>query len=134
MRAISLVLSLMLATTAAAQTNFSYTGSLQTYTVPPGATSIRIVAAGAQGGSVTVSCAASGGLGAQMEGDFAVTPGEVLSVLVGQQGLTNGADAGGGGGSFVVRTGNVPLLIAGGGGGATNNIGSCGAGGGSPRG
>ncbi|MBX7219549.1 MAG: putative Ig domain-containing protein [Blastocatellia bacterium] len=105
---------------------FNYTGSLQTYTVPPGVTSIKIVAAGAQGGSVSVSCAATGGLGARMEGDFSVTPGENLSILVGQQGLTNGADAGGGGGTFVVRTGNVPLIVAGGGGGATNNIGNCG--------
>ncbi len=105
---------------------FNYTGSLQTYTVPVGVTSISIDASGAQGGSVTTSCTATGGLGARMVGDFVVTPGEVLSVLVGQQGLTNGSDAGGGGGSFVVRTGNVCLMAAGGGGGASNNIGQCG--------
>jgi hypothetical protein len=110
-----------------AQTTFNYTGSLQTYTVPAGVTSIRIDGSGAQGGSVSTSCAATGGLGARMVGDFSVTPGEVLSIMVGQQGLTNGSDAGGGGGTFVVRTGNVPLIAAGGGGGATNNIGSCGA-------
>jgi hypothetical protein len=108
-----------------AQTTFNYTGALQTYTVPVGVTSIRIEARGAQGGSVTVACAATGGLGAQMVGDFSVTPGEVLTVLVGGQGQTNGEDGGGGGGSFVVRTGNVPLIVAGGGGGASNNIQIC---------
>ncbi|MFN8393185.1 MAG: HYR domain-containing protein [Bacteroidia bacterium] len=106
---------------------FNYTGSLQTYTVPPGTSFLRIDARGAQGGSVTTTCAATGGLGARMRGDVSVTPGEVISIMVGQQGLTNGSDAGGGGGSFVVRTGNVPLVVAGGGGGATNNIGSCGS-------
>lgn len=110
-----------------AQTTFNYTGSLQTYTVPAGVTSIHIEARGASGGSVTTTCAATGGRGAMMSGDFSVTPGEVLTIMVGQQGLTNGSDAGGGGGTFVARTGNVPLICAGGGGGATNNIGSCGA-------
>jgi hypothetical protein len=106
---------------------FNYTApALQTFTVPANVTSIHLDASGAQGGSVTTSCVASGGLGARMQGDFAVTPGEVLSIMVGQAGLTNGSDAGGGGGTFVVRTGNVALLVAGGGGGATNNIGQCG--------
>jgi hypothetical protein len=108
-----------------AQTTFNYTGALQTYTVPVGTTVIRIDAQGAQGGSVTVACAATGGLGARMVGDVTVTPGEVLSILVGGQGQTNGEDGGGGGGSFVVRTGNVPLVVAGGGGGASNNIQIC---------
>ncbi len=107
-------------------TTFNYTGTTQTYTVPPGVTSINIDGTGAQGGSVTTTCSANGGRGARMIGDFAVTPGEVLTIVVGQQGFTNGSDAGGGGGTYVVRTGNVPLLVAGGGGGATNNIGACG--------
>jgi hypothetical protein len=105
----------------------NYTGSLQTFTVPAGVTSLHIDASGAQGGSISNSCSAPGGLGARMEGDFVVTPGEVLNVMVGQQGLTNGSDAGGGGGTFVVRTGNVCLVAAGGGGGATNNINQCGS-------
>jgi HYR domain/Secretion system C-terminal sorting domain len=113
--------------TSSTQTFNFVTASLQTFTVPAGVTSIHIDASGAQGGSVTTTCAATGGLGARMEGDFAVTPGEVLSIMVGEQGLTNGSDAGGGGGSFVVRTGNVLLVAAGGGGGATNNITACGA-------
>lgn len=108
-----------------AQTTFNYTGALQTYTVPVGVTLIHVDAQGAQGGSITIACAATGGLGARMQGDVTVTPGEVLTVLVGGQGLTQGEDGGGGGGSFVVRTGNVPLVVAGGGGGATNNIQIC---------
>ncbi|MBK9447979.1 MAG: HYR domain-containing protein [Bacteroidetes bacterium] len=112
--------------TIAGTVTFNYTApALQTFTVPTGVTSINIDASGAQGGSVTVSCPATGGLGARMQGDFAVTPGEVLSIMVGQAGLTNGSDAGGGGGTFVVRTGNVLLVAAGGGGGATNDIGQC---------
>ncbi len=104
---------------------FNYTGALQTFTVPPGVTSINMDAKGAQGGSITIACAATGGLGARMVGDFAVTPGEIITILVGGQGQTQGEDGGGGGGSFVVRTGNIPLLVAGGGGGATNNIQIC---------
>ena len=112
--------------TIAGTVTFNYTApALQTFTVPTGVTSINIDASGAQGGSVTVSCPATGGLGARMQGDFAVTPGEGLSIMVGQAGLTNGSDAGGGGGTFVVRTGNVLLVAAGGGGGATNDIGQC---------
>jgi hypothetical protein len=106
---------------------FAFTGTIQTFTVPMGVTNISIDARGAQGGSVTVNCAASGGLGARMVGDFTVVPGDVISVLVGGQGQSNGADAGGGGGSFVVAAGNAALVVAGGGGGATNNIGSCGS-------
>lgn len=106
---------------------FNYTGALQTFTVPPGVTSINVDASGAQGGNITVNCTAPGGLGARIQGTIAVTPGEVITILVGQQGRSNGSDAGGGGGSYVVRTGNVPLIVAGGGGGASNNIGSCGS-------
>lgn len=119
--------ALLLSAGLNAQTTFNYTGSLQTYTVPVGVTTIHMEARGASGGSVTTTCAATGGRGAMMSGDFSVTPGEVLTIMVGQQGFTNGSDAGGGGGTFVARTGNVPLICAGGGGGATNNIGQCGS-------
>ena len=119
------VMSLGAFSAGAQTTTFNYTGSMQTYTVPAGVTLVRIDAQGAQGGSVTVACAATGGLGARMQGDVTVTPGEVISVLVGGQGQTNGEDGGGGGGSFTVRTGNIPLVIAGGGGGASNNIQIC---------
>lgn len=125
----SLALALCLPLSAwAGSASYSSTGALQTFTVPTGITAITIGARGAQGGSVTINCAANGGLGTQMVGEFAVTPGDVFSIMVGQQGLTNGSDAGGGGGTFVVRQSDtVALIVAGGGGGATNNVGSCGS-------
>jgi hypothetical protein len=78
---------------------------IQSWTVPVTAT-YHITASGGAGGSIL------GGLGADMAGDFALTSGTVLSIVVGQQGTSVGA----GGGSFVVRSGNTPLLVAGGGG------------------
>jgi hypothetical protein len=93
-------------------------GGIQTWTAPYTG-NFRIEARGAQGGL-------SGGLGATMSGDFALTVGEVIRILVGQQGTVGGAatspPGGGGGGSFVVRapynTGGSILVIAGGGSGA----------------
>jgi hypothetical protein len=101
------------------QTTFSYTGSVQSYTVPSGVTSIQIESRGAQGGD---GVAFVGGLGATMQGDFTVIPGQVYTVLVGEKPASNG----GGGGSFVVENGtNTPLVIAGGGGGSAGDC--CGA-------
>lgn len=106
---------------------FNYTGAIQTYTVPAGVTSIEVDVYGAQGGSgggyYAINSVGPGGSGARMKGDISVTPGEVLTILVGQQGGSNGGphgnENGGGGGSFVVRqSGNVPAVIAGGGGGS----------------
>eukprot|EP00058_Branchiostoma_floridae_P005529 XP_002591017.1 hypothetical protein BRAFLDRAFT_69430 [Branchiostoma floridae] len=59
------------------------------------------------------------GYGAMMKGTFNLTQGEVLKILVGQEGVktTGGMSAGGGGGTFVTRLNNMPLIIAGGGGG-----------------
>ena len=103
---------------------FSYTGAVQTYTVPAGVTSLTISASGAQGGGNT-----GGGLGALMSGDFTVTPGETINIVVGQQGqLQIGGQSqnssGGGGGSFVYRNSSNLLLAAGGGGGLCNYGGS----------
>ncbi len=94
---------------------FSYTGSLDSWIVPDGVTSITIEAIGAQGGN---SSYADGGLGALIRGTVDVTPGEELQILVGEQGQGASDAAGGGGGSFVTRADNTPLVIAGGGGGA----------------
>ncbi len=96
-------------------TTFDYTGAVETYTVPDGVAEIKIVAYGAQGGS-------DGGLGARIEGDFVVTPGEVLTIAVGEEGhLQVGGNvqnsAGGGGGSFVYNSDDELLVAAGGGGG-----------------
>ena len=87
---------------------------IQRWKVPATGT-YEIIAAGAQGGtSVTV-----GGKGAKMIGTFSLTQGEIISILVGQEGGVNstGCNAGGGGGSFVWMTGDSTLLIAAGGGG-----------------
>ncbi len=98
-------------TTAAAQAGcevtFAFTGGLQSWTVPPGVTSIRIEAAGAKGGNETVcSFCAQGGLGAKVAGDFAVTPGQTLQIIVAGQGAGDAFSAAGGGATFVARGSN----------------------------
>ena len=59
------------------------------------------------------------GRGARMTGTFNLSKGEMIQILVGQEGGINSdhKTAGGGGGTFVVRGSNTPLIIAGGGGG-----------------
>jgi len=102
------------------------TGTRQMWTVPAGVTSAVIEAWGASGGDGSAVYATSlrpAGRGAYIRGTVAVTPGEVIDILVGQMGGSSGGphgnENGGGGGTFVVRrAGNVPLVIAGGGGGA----------------
>jgi hypothetical protein len=98
------------------------TQGIQEWVVPHSGT-CRIESRGAQGGSVLSEW--TGGKGALMAGDFNLTKGEVLKILVGQKGSDAKFDQyasggnGGGGGTFVVRaTNNMPLVIAGGGGGA----------------
>ena len=93
---------------------FTYTGTIETFTVPPCVTSLTIEAKGAQGGNNPSSTTTSG-LGADIMGVISVTSGQVLQILVGQQ--PSGSN-GGGGGSFVVDISNNPLVIAGGGGGS----------------
>jgi hypothetical protein len=98
---------------------FNYSGSIVNWTVPNGVTSVNIDARGASGGYQSTGVA---GKGAQMTGTYAVTPGQVLSILVGQSpGLTTLYPAGGGG-TFVADGANyataTPLIAAGGGGGA----------------
>jgi len=100
---------------------FSYTGSIESWTIPAGVTSITIEAWGAQGGINDSSQV--GGWGTQMKGTFTVTPGDTMRILVGQQGA-HGSTAlwsrcgGGSGGSFVWKDGaNMPMIVAGGGGG-----------------
>ncbi len=100
----------------------SYTGNVQTFTVPACIESLTIEAFGAQGGKNN-PCSQTGGKGARMKGSFTVTPGETFSVVVGGKGLNRGSDPAnnsgtGGGGSFVWRpAGKVLMLAAGGGGG-----------------
>ena len=99
-------------------TSTGYTGSLQTFTIPVTST-YTIQAFGAAGGA---SGAQPGGEGAIMKGDFNLTQGQQLSILVGQAGATATGAGGGGGGTFVVLFG-TPLIVAGGGGGGGGNYG-----------
>lgn len=99
---------------------FGFTGGLQAFTVPAGVTALTVEATGAGGGPAD---RAAPGRGVRLRGDFAVAPGEQLTILVGSRGGVGVFNGGGGGGSFVWRgTGAGPgaglLLAAGGGGGA----------------
>jgi hypothetical protein len=90
-------------------------GSMQTFTVVTSGT-YTIEAWGAQGGTPTSGTTFHGGNGAYVKGTFTLTAGDVITVLVGQQGLGVPEHGGGGGGSFVVK-GSTALVVAGGGGG-----------------
>ncbi|MCR9100370.1 MAG: HYR domain-containing protein, partial [bacterium] len=97
---------------AVSSDTLEFNGTIQTFVVPEGVTSMKIEAYGAQGGDANVGF---GGLGAYMSGTFAVTPGQVIDVLVGEKPAVSN---GGGGGTFVVdHDTGTPLIIAGGGGG-----------------
>ncbi len=133
--------------------NYSFTGGMQTFTVPPGIMSINIECYGGQGATAISAAPGTGGLGAYVVGTMAVTPGQVLNIFVGGQGSianggyngggVGGTDAGGGGGASDVRAGGTALvdrvIVSGGGGGggvssdgcpAVFNGGNGGAGGG----
>ena len=94
---------------------FSFTGTIDTFTVPTGVTEVMVHALGAEGGGTGTTNIAPG-LGASIFGTVSVTPGQGLRVLVGEQ--PNTAN-GGGGGSFVTDYSNSPIVIAGGGGGGS---------------
>lgn len=75
---------------------FVHTGAPQTFEVPADVNLVVIRAQGAQGGGNAVG--GVGGLGASIRGMFPVTPGEVLTVIVGGRGGDGHEDGGGGGG------------------------------------
>lgn len=83
---------------------YNYTGSAQTYTVPAGVTSINVWIWGAGGAGADRTGGGNGGAGgsgAFVKGSLAVTPGQVLQIVVGGRGTystTNGTHAGGYGG------------------------------------
>ncbi|MFY9738508.1 MAG: hypothetical protein WAK11_05575, partial [Candidatus Cybelea sp.] len=139
--------------------SFYYTGSEQRFRVPAGVKWIGVVARGG-GGAGSGSNGASGGRGGRVHAYIPVTPGEMLAIYVGGEGLGitggfNGGGAGGqkyycdcpgagGGGASDVRQGGDALgdrvLVVGGGGGAGGGFnrgalgGSGGRGGGSTAG
>jgi len=95
------------------------TQGIQEWTVPKNGL-YRITAAGAQGATGTRNGTQYGGKGAKMRGDFSLTQGQVVYIVVGQMGLTETTQGwgggGGGGGTFVWKVTSQPLLAAGGGG------------------
>jgi hypothetical protein len=64
---------------------FSYTGHKQSFTVPPGVTTIKIIALGASGGASTggYGTGGVGGDGGRVKATIPVTPDEKLVVFVG---------------------------------------------------
>ena len=74
---------------------FTYTGSNQTFTVPSRTTSITLYMWGAGGGGNTNY----GGAGAMVQGVLSVTPGESLTIVIGQGGTIDGTTTFGGGGA-----------------------------------
>jgi hypothetical protein len=108
---------------------FSGTGGDQSFIVPAGVTTLQVKAWGAGGSSVPSSNAAGGG-GAFVKGSLAVTPGELITVVVGTS-FYGGGGAGGpsqfkplgsyhgnGGGRTALRRFTTELMTAAGGGGA----------------
>lgn len=99
---------------------YSYTGGVQTWTVPAGITTITIECWGAQGQG------GNGGLGGYAKGDLSVTPGQTINIYVGGQNGFNGGGLGyaavpknGGDASDVRLTGTAltdRVIVAGGGG------------------
>ncbi len=123
-------IALSFGTSVFGQITFSYTGAMQTYTVPAGVNWIQVECWGAQGPD---NGSSTGGLGGYVSGELTVTPGEDLYIYVGGMDGFNGGGAGGtgggggmdgmngGGGSDIRRIGTTltdRILVAGGGGGA----------------
>jgi hypothetical protein len=125
------------AQSATGTVTFTFTGAMQTFTVPVSVTSVVITAQGAESGTGGANNAGSG-LGGLVTGRLAVTAGSILNIFIGGQGGagtfgvggaggfngggTGGPLGGGGGGASDVRRGGVTLtdriIVAGGGGGA----------------
>lgn len=101
---------------------FYYTGNIVTWDIPsdiclPATIEVR----GAEGGMNNLNNRTPG-KGAIMTGDFNLTPGQQLRIIVGQKGLQGvsnpyGAGSGGGASAVSVAGSSDPLIVAGGGGG-----------------
>ncbi|XP_078614342.1 E3 ubiquitin-protein ligase TRIM56-like [Branchiostoma floridae x Branchiostoma japonicum] len=91
---------------------------IQYFTVPYTG-KYRIEAAGSAAGWGVEDAKSARGRGAVIRGTFRLQRGEVLKILVGQEGAKNRSchGVGGGGGTFVTKPDNTPLVVAGGAGG-----------------
>jgi len=115
-----------------------WTPGTYTWTVPAGVTQISVKAYGAQGGGVTDFGQGTGGHGAEVKAIVPVTPGQVITYVVGAQTVNPNPRAGGyggggagadsffgngagGGGASYLSVSTTPLVVAGGGGGAADN-------------
>ncbi|MCU7614279.1 Ig-like domain-containing protein [Chryseobacterium sp. GMJ5] len=122
---------------------FDFTGSDQTFTVPAGVTSITMKVWGAGGGGINhgyYDYTGGAGAGGYTTAKMTVTPGQILTIKVGQGGVIsstaptygggggggaklasfgNGANGSSGGGYSGIFIGSTPVIIAGGGGGAS---------------
>src|SRR5262245_15534463 len=103
---------------------YGVTGATETFTVPSGVTTLHVVAVGGRGG-LAAHGDDPGGAGARIEGDLAVTPGQVLYVTVGANGAPGtgslgGPGAFGGGGAGGAGGGNASGGGGGSGGGASS--------------
>ena len=106
----------------------TYTGVIQTFTVPACVTTMTIETRGASGG---FNSGGTGGAGARMIGVFTTTPGQKLFLLVGKSPgsvTSEGYTFPGGGGGSYVGTGTtystaLPMIVAGGGGGGMSTTG-----------
>ena len=131
--------------------SYSYTGSEQTFTVPDGVTSINVKMWGAGGGGSCSGTCGSGGSGAFVKGDLAVSPGQTIKIVVGQGGAypgstttyggggsggTYGGSGGGYSGIFLSSVAQVNSLavVGGGGGGGYYGASTYGGGGGATSG
>ena len=115
------------ATTSHASTEvvFSFTGANQFWVVPEGVTSVRVdmVGAGGAGGQNVGDRLAVGGGGGYVTGVLIVTPGDTLTLIVGQNGINNNVSEPrdnnyrfGGGGSGAGNTASFPDTWGSGGG------------------
>jgi hypothetical protein len=128
---------------------YNYTGTVQTFTVPACVTSITVDVLGAKAGN---NGSYAGGNGGRVQATVPVTPGEILNIYVGQQGVStsvssppvynggggvysyvsNGTSGTGGGASDIRRApyANADRLVVagGGGGGGYINVGGHGGG------
>ena len=108
---------------------YAFTGADQYFVVPAGAWKVRVYKWGAAAAGHFSNSAYTGGNGGYVEGDLAVTPGETLTVIVGQGGsvtqVSVGAYGGGGrggeagtlgrhngGGRSAIRRGATELATA----------------------
>jgi hypothetical protein len=110
---------------------FFYTGSDQYFKVPMNVTKISVKLWGGGGSGSAFNNQACGGGAGFVSGDLAVTPGDMLRIIVGRGGFSDDenayggggigySQAGGGGGRSAIRlkNGTADLVTAGGGGGA----------------